>query len=56
MMTQKHIGYKEWNDDFEKDTCPELYRVSLPAIIEGKNNLVEIEAPYYFSKTDAEAK
>ena len=56
MMTQKHIGYKEWNDDFEKDTSPELYRVSLPAIIEGKNDLVEIEAPYFFSKTDAEAK
>ena len=24
--TQKHIGYKSWNDDFEKDTCPELFR------------------------------
>lgn len=56
MMTQKHIGYKEWNDDFEKDTCPALYRVSLPSIIESKNDLVEIEAPYYFSKVDAEAK
>ena len=56
MMTQKHIGYKEWNDDFEKDICPTLYRVSLPAIIGSKNDLVEIEAAYYYSKQDAEAK
>ncbi len=56
MMTQKHIGYKGWNDDFEKDTCPVLHRVSLPAVIESLNDVVEIEAPYYFSKTDAEAK
>ncbi len=56
MMTQKHIGYKGWNDDFEKDTCPVLHRVSLPAVIESLNDEIEIEAPYYFSKTDAEAK
>lgn len=27
MMTQKHIGYTSWNDDFEKDTCPPLHRI-----------------------------
>ena len=59
MMTQKHIGYKSWNDAFEKDTCPELFRVSTKdgVIISENNGVVEIEAPYYNSKTDAtEAK
>ncbi len=59
MMTQKHIGYKSWNDDFEKDTCPELFRVTSKdgVIISENNGVVEIEAPYYRSKTDAaEAK
>ena len=59
IMTQKHIGYKSWNDDFEKDTCPELFRVTSKdgVIICENNGVVEIEAPYYSSKTDAaEAK
>lgn len=59
MMTQKHIGYKSWNDDFEKDTCPELFRVTSKdgVIICENNGVVEIEAPYYSNKTDAaEAK
>ena len=55
MMTQKHIGYTSWNDDFEKDTCPELFRVTSKngVIISENNGVVEIEAPYYSSKTDA---
>lgn len=59
IMIQKHIGYKSWNDDFEKDTCPELLRVTSKdgVIICENNGVVEIEAPYYSSKTDAaEAK
>lgn len=59
MMTQKHIGYKSWNDDFEKDTCPELFWVTSKdgVIISENNGVVEFEAPYYSSKTDAaEAK
>lgn len=59
MMTQKHIGYKSWNDDFEKDTCPELFWVSASEapVISEHNGVVEIEAPYYSSKTNAaEAK
>ena len=59
IMIQKHIGYKSWNDDFEKDTCPELFRVTSKdgVIICENNGVVEIEAPYYSSKTDAaEAK
>lgn len=55
MMTQKHIGYKIWNDDFEKDTCPELFRISTTEtpVISEHNGVVEIEAPYFASKTDA---
>lgn len=55
MMTQKHIGYKSWNDDFEKDTCPELFRLSASEapVISEHNGVVEIEAPYFASKTDA---
>lgn len=60
MMTQKHIGYTSWNDAFEKDTCPKLFRVSTSSnetVIAGNDGVVEIEAPYYNSKTDAtEAK
>ena len=59
MMTQKHIGYKSWNEAFEKDTCPELFRVTSKngVIISENSGVVEIEAPYYSSKTDAaEAK
>lgn len=59
MMTQKHIGYKSWNDAFEKDTSPELFRVTSKngVIINENSGVVEIEAPYYSSKTDAaEAK
>ena len=58
MMTQKHIGYKIWNDDFEKDTCPELFRVptdEAPVIAE-HNGVVEIEAPFFAEKTDAKAE
>lgn len=56
MMTQKHIGYKSWNDAFEKDTCPELFRVTSKngVIISENSGVVEIEAPYYSSKTDAD--
>ncbi len=56
MMTQKHIGYTQWNDNFAKDTCPKLYRVEAPYVVTAKDGLVEIEAAHYFSKTDAEAK
>lgn len=58
MMTQKHIGYTSWNDDFEKDTCPQLHRIEKAEeggnIIADENGVVSIEAPYFFSKTDAE--
>ena len=53
MMTQKHIGYTSWNDAFEKDICPKLYRVASGSVIAENNGIVEIETPYYNSKTDA---
>ena len=53
MMTQKHIGYTSWNDAFEKDICPKLYRVASESVIAEKDGIVEIETPYYNSKTDA---
>ena len=53
MMTQKHIGYTSWNDAFEKDICPKLYRVASGSVIAEKDGIVEIETPYYNSKTDA---
>ena len=60
MMTQKHIGYTSWNDDFEKDTCPPPHRIEKAYeggnVIADENGVVSIEAPYFFSKTDAEAK
>jgi hypothetical protein len=28
MMSQKHIGYTSWNDDFAADTMPEVFRLN----------------------------
>ncbi len=55
MMTQKHIGYTSWNDDFPKDVCPKVYRVEKGEAIADNNGIVEIEAPHYASKVDATA-
>ena len=49
MMIQKHIGYKIWNDDFPKDTCPQLYRSTSDDIFV----LINIQAPDYTQKQDA---
>lgn len=35
MMTQKHIGYTSWNDAFDKDTLPEVFRVDTASAAEG---------------------
>ena len=55
MMTQKHIGYTSWNDNFPKDVCPTLYRVGKAGAIADDKGIVEIEAPFYTSKVDAPA-
>ena len=49
MMIQKHIGYKIWNDDFPKDTCPQLFRSTSDDIFD----LINIQAPDYTQKQDA---
>lgn len=54
MMTQKHISYTEWNDNYEKDVCPEVHRIATAgAISANADGVIDIEAPYYSSKTDA---
>lgn len=53
MMTQKHIGYKSWNDDFLKDTMPELISVSTTEnggyTFSSENAMVAIEAEHFYS-------
>ena len=41
MMTQKHIGYTSWNDDFPEDKLPEVFRISDPANAIGGYVLME---------------
>ncbi|MBR4390035.1 MAG: glycosyl hydrolase 115 family protein [Prevotella sp.] len=58
MMTQKHIGYRSWNDDFgPRDIMPRVKRLDAPAegnnIFTENNGMVAIEAEHYYSKTDA---
>lgn len=53
-MTQKHIGYTSWNDEFPADIMPEVYRFENPAQMEGgysftlpDNGVVVMEAEHY---------
>lgn len=60
MMTQKHIGYKAWNDDFDKDTLPEVFRIGKTAAVggysyTGTDGYVAMEAEHYYSAVDAAA-
>ncbi|MBR1547900.1 MAG: glycosyl hydrolase 115 family protein, partial [Prevotella sp.] len=56
MMTQKHIGYTSWNDNFDKDRMPKVATVA-----EGmggytfamENGCVAMEAEHYYSATPA---
>ncbi len=60
MMTQKHIGYVDWNDDFPADKLPEVFRIEAPEkavggyIYSADNGYVAIEAAHYFSQTPTE--
>lgn len=60
MMGQKHIGYTSWNDNFEKDTCPEVKRVSLSAapeyVFSHKNNVVVMEAEHFNTSSCKDGK
>ena len=59
MMTQKHIGYTSWNDNFPEDIMPKVHRIEQSEsniggyVFTGKDGYVSIEAPHYFSRTDA---
>jgi hypothetical protein len=61
MMIQKHIGYKNWDDDFTKDTMPEVYRIPVDksggytfdnSLNECEKHSIAIEAEHYYSKTE----
>ena len=53
MMTQKHIGYTSWNDDFPADRMPEVRRISdaTPAgyVFAPSQGYVAMEAEHYYS-------
>ncbi len=60
MMIQKHIGYTSWNDNFQKDIQPEVFRVEDSKKETGgyifhhsPKDVVVIEAEHYNSKKDA---
>lgn len=59
MMTQKHIGYTSWNDNFRADTQPSVYRFEPDSIKPGlyefteKDGVVVMEAEHYFGAVNA---
>ncbi len=57
MMTQKHIGYRSWNDDFaEGDVMPAVNRIKEQEggnVFMEKDGYVAIEAEYYYQKHEA---
>ena len=57
MMTQKHIGYTSWNDDFPADRMPEVRRVSNTApggyTFTADEGRVVMEAEHYHTATAA---
>ena len=57
MMTQKHIGYTSWNDNFPRDIMPRVQRVTVADgadaqtgnyVFTAKDGLVAMEAEHYF--------
>ena len=58
MMTQKHIGYMSWNDNFPKDRLPRISRFKESDETGGfsfteKNGYVAMEAEHFWEKKDA---
>ena len=57
MMTQKHIGYTSWNDDFAADRMPEVKRMAdcTPGgfVFQGERGYVAMEAEHFYSCTPA---
>ena len=60
MMTQKHIGYRSWNDNFPADRMPRVRTVAEGNggyVFESTNGYVAIEAEHYFeAKADGKAQ
>lgn len=60
MMTQKHIGYTIWNDDFPADICPEVKTVDADRkggfVAKARNGEVLIEAENYYDCTPGNCK
>ena len=57
MMTQKHIGYKTWNDDFPANRMPEVSTVPCGKggyTFEATNGFVAMEAEHYYEARNAE--
>lgn len=60
MMTQKHIGYTSWNDNFPADRLPRLRRVEETDKIGGyvfteKNGIVSMEAEHFYAQENGNA-
>ena len=64
MMTQKHIGYRSWNDNFRRDTQPATSLVEESPLLSpgggryvfsAKDGYVAMEAEHFYSKQDAAA-
>ena len=57
MMTQKHIGYRSWNDDFAaSDVMPAVNRIKEQDggnVFTEKDGYVAIEAEHYYQKNEA---
>jgi len=54
MMTQKHIGYTSWNDNFRADMLPRTREVEAAMggyVFSPSNGFVAMEAEHYFSAT-----
>ena len=58
MMTQKHIGYRSWNDNFPKDMMPRTTTVPAASAagytFAPSTGYVAIEAEHYYSATASE--
>ncbi|MCQ2213593.1 MAG: glycosyl hydrolase 115 family protein [Bacteroidaceae bacterium] len=55
MMIQKHIGYRNWNDNFPTDVCPRVSRFDNPESMKGgytfepSNGYIAMDAEHYYS-------
>ncbi len=60
MMTQKHIGYRSWNDNFPADMLPRIFRIDdAKPLTEGftfksETGFIAIEAPHIYALQNAQ--